>query len=797
MRKTATGAENESVHRPLPAAALEMEPMSTQGLLEKIQRRRLPHWLVVYAAAAWGCTEATGFLIENYEAPQRLLDVVLFLLFVLLFVVMIVAWYHGERGPQRPTRMEGSLIGLLLCVAVAGSAWLVTTGEARAEPTVPEGVVVADLGEGSLAVLPFRSRVEVTDFDWLERGIAELLATNLAQIQGLRVVSSQRLLDLLGQLGIDPADGIPERVTPTLIELSGARLAVTGSVLGRAGDLTIAAELVDASTGEIRASANARGTDVFELVDDIAEDLRRGLGPVGVGAELAAVASLTTTDIDAYRAYEEGRDAFQHFRLGEAADHFERALEFDSTFVLARFRRALALYQLGSLSEAAEEATRARAELGRASERDRLFVEAFDRFSTDTTAAVATVRELVRKYPDDKDARIIFASILSRLRGPADPEARTLLLETLRLDPSYAPGYNILAYWYAGSGDLEAADSLSERYVELEPDEPNPWDSRGEILELSGRVEEGREAYRQALRIEPDFRFSINHLARSYLRQDDPSGARRELGPLLESPVAEVRIRARALEADSYLWEGAVDLALAAYEAAEDEAERVGLAGLRAWRLRDLVQVRLALGEHARAIEMAETIRALEPLDGWWITALFDSLLQTRGTDELERRKSMVLSVLADDPRTADRVPVISRLIDVWIAYSRGDHREVVDLAYELPAGMRPGVVTSWPVFRSLLELGETDELLRAVDEYRDPNLFAQGPRFQPIRVRWAQYFEARAYEAAGDTAAAVAAYGRLVRGLGDGLLRFPAISDASARLQALAGTEDEENDSR
>ena len=759
--------------------------MSVESLFATIQRRRLPHWLVVYAATAWGCLEATGFAIDNFGAPQGLLDVVLFLLVVLLPTVVVITWYHGERGPQRPTRVEGALLSTLFVIAVGGTAWIVSTGS-ELGASVPDDILTVDLGERSLAVLPFRSTVDDSGLDWLDRGIAELLSTKLAQIDDVRVVSSQRLFDLLGQLGVRSGGAVPDAIAPVLVELSGARLVVTGSVFGTPDDLTITSELVEASSGHIRASASARGDDVIALVDEVAVRLRDGIDPATERAELVSIASLATSSVDAYRAYDDGRRASQRFLHAEAAAHFERALELDSTFALARFRRGLSLYQLGRISEAAGEIRRARSELGPASERDRLFVTGVDQFASDTAAALATVRQLVRKYPDDKDARIIFASLLAGLRGAGDAEARALLHETLLLDPSYAPGYNVLAYSYAGSGDLEAADSLSRRYVELEPDQPNSWDSRGEILELTGRVGEAREAYRKALTLRPDFRFSLNHLARSYLSEDDPEGARRELERFSTSELPEVRIRAAALTADTYLWEGSVDEAVAAYEWAEREAEAAGLSDLRVWRLRDLVQLRLALGQYAGAIEAADEIRPLEPLDGWWITALYDSLTAAGDAREMERSRRRVVSETEADSLAPDRPEVIGRLIDLWIAHVRGDHEQVLTLASTLPESLRTGVLTGWPVFESMLQLGRTNELMPLLHEYRSPGLFSRGPRFRPFRVRWAQYFEGRAYEAAGDTVAAVAAYDALARAMGDGLHRFPRLADVPVRLENL-----------
>ncbi len=760
--------------------------MSNRGVLEALRRRRIFHWLLVYAAGAWASAEATGFLVDNYGLPRTLLDVVLFLLLVSLFVLLVLVWYHGERGPQPVGRTEGGLLAALAAVGLAGSLWI-ASGDARPGPLAAVEPVVADLGERSIAVLPFRSSVEDASLGWLDRGIAELVSTHLAQLGDLKVVSGQRIFDLLSQLGAAEDGPVPEALEHRLIRVSGARSIVRGSVFGQGGDLTIAATLADAASGEIQASATARGADVFRLVDEVATSLRAQLSRAGSPAgQLASTRVLTTPDIEAFRAYQQGREAHLRFRYGDAVRHFQQAVELDSAFALAHFRLALALSALGRSSEATMHARAARANLEAASERDRLFVEGIGQFADDTTAAITTFRELVGKYPDDKDARIFFASLLAQRRGAGDPEARRLLTQTVRLDPAYAAGYNMLAYFHLDVGDLEAADSLVERYVELEPEEPNPWDSKGEIRELSGRHEEAREAYRQALRVQPDFRFSLNHLVRSYLTEDDPVGARRELSTYRASPLAEVRIRALALEGDTHLWRGEMDEGLADFEAAEREAVVAGRPDLRAWRLRDIVQTRLALGEFAAAREAAETIRQFEPLDGWWITVLYDSLLTVGDLEAMTLWKPRVEAQLSANPLTRDQVPLISRLIEMWIAHGRGEHATVLTLVADLPPIWQTGALSAWPVFRSMLDLGQTDALLDALERYRNPNVFTRGPRFFPLRMRWAQYFEARAHEAVGDTTAAVAVYQALVDGMGAGLERIPWLSDAPDRLQAL-----------
>jgi hypothetical protein len=60
--------------------------------------------------------------------------------------------------------------------------------------------------------------------------------------------------------------------------------------------------------------------------------------------------------------------------------------------------------------------------------------------------------------------------------------------------------------------------------------------------------------------------------------------------------------------------------------------------------------------------------------------------------------------------------------------------------------------------------------------------------------MRWVQYFEARAYEAAGDLEGAAEGYEALLQGMGAGITRFPVLSDTPLRLESVRGTDDEAN---
>jgi CBS domain containing-hemolysin-like protein len=122
--------------------------VSDQSLIEALRRRKFSHWILAYAAAAWAVAEATGFAIDNYAVPRRLLDVVLFLILVFFFVLIVLVWCHGEQGPQRVSQREGGLLGVLFAVAAIGSVWIATADRVPAAAIAVEDFVVADHGEG-------------------------------------------------------------------------------------------------------------------------------------------------------------------------------------------------------------------------------------------------------------------------------------------------------------------------------------------------------------------------------------------------------------------------------------------------------------------------------------------------------------------------------------------------------------------------------------------------------------------------------------------------------------------------
>jgi tetratricopeptide (TPR) repeat protein len=762
-----------------------------ERLITILRERRVIPWLIGYAAVSWGLAEATGFAVDNYDVSRRLLDVVVFLIIVFFPAMLVLVWYHGEKGRQQVGRIEAILLMALAAVAIGGSFQIATraqsTGQAAAQTEFGSAPVV-DLGDGSVAVLPFRNSIDDPTLDWLDRGVSELIATHLAQLESLRVVSGQRLFDIMRQEGLDDTVEIPSGHEARITRQAGARFMLTGAVYGRTGDLTMTATLADSRTGEISASANARGPDVFALVDQISAEMSSQITGQPRGAtQLTSVAQMTTTSLEAFREFQLGIQATERYETREAADRFRTAVAIDSAFALAHFRLGLVLTGMADLTGAAVHFERARAHLTTASERDRLFIEGMIHLlDGETEEGDETLRELVTKYPDEKQARVQFAAILGARRGTNDPEARQLLEEILQLDPTYGNGYNVLAYSYAGEGDYETADSLLQLYLEVAPNEPNPYDSRGEMLESAQRHEEAREMYREALAVRENFSPSLMHLGRSFLTSGEPARGREEISAYAESDIPEIQVEAEIQIGDSYLHEGEVDAAMEHYQQALDAALVSGESDLPTMPMYKLMGMNLYMHRFREAARVASLIREIQPLADYPIAVGFDSLGVQGNIPALEALKEEVEARYAADRRLQPLAPNISLSMEAWIAHWRGDHERVIEIAEERNRlnGLR--LMHFVPELPALIALGRPEKILELVQEFREPNILERDARFPPLRNRYLQYWEARAYEEMGQAAEAIQVYRMLLDEFGDAVGRFPMIADAPTRLAAL-----------
>ena len=407
--------------------------------------------------------------------------------------------------------------------------------------------------------------------------------------------------------------------------------------------------------------------------------------------------------------------------------------------------------------------------------------------SGDLDGGEQRLRGLIERYPDDKEARLTLASV-KRGREGSGPEVARLIEETLRLDPLYTIGYNELAYTESGRGNHDSALALIDTYVRLEPGEPNPLDSRGELLARAGREEEARQSFHEALVLDPSFTLALRHLLASHLRASDVPGALAAMDPFTRSADPRVRMIARALEAEARFWAGDFEAGLAALEASVNDPRPH--AGQQVNSLRSHLFALLQLGRYEEALALGPRMVEIAPLEG--AEGLVEIVAAGERGDirELSSASDRMVERFNVDANLDFLLPVAINMGEIWKAFYRGEHERVVELAASAPFA-RDDTGTEqlgYPVMRSLLALGRGEEALSHVDVARSAGITGVPGTWDSLTRRILQYYEGRARELTGDTAGAAAAYRELVDGWGDAVSEVPLVADAAQRLAALEG---------
>ena len=80
--------------------------MSAPNFFSELKQRKLVQWSVAYVAAAFALLQGIDIVAQRFGWPEQTMRLVIITLSVGLFVTLVLAWYHGDRGAQRVSGAE-------------------------------------------------------------------------------------------------------------------------------------------------------------------------------------------------------------------------------------------------------------------------------------------------------------------------------------------------------------------------------------------------------------------------------------------------------------------------------------------------------------------------------------------------------------------------------------------------------------------------------------------------------------------------------------------------------------------
>jgi tetratricopeptide (TPR) repeat protein len=242
----------------------------------------------------------------------------------------------------------------------------------------------------------------------------------------------------------------------------------------------------------------------------------------------ATAIPLTTASDEARRLYLDGRALSEQLRAHDGRRLYEQAVAKDPSFAMAHYQLAV---NSATAKDFFEHLKHASALAGGASEGERLTIAALEAGgNADPAKALATLQELVTKYPRDERARQLLGTAYFG-RQEYD-KAVEQYREATAINPGFPPAYNLLGYAARNLEKYDDAEAAFRKYIELIPGDPNPYDSYAELLMKTGRFDESIAQYRKALSLDSNFVASRVGIANNLMLQGKPSEGLAEMDRL-------------------------------------------------------------------------------------------------------------------------------------------------------------------------------------------------------------------------------------------------------------------------
>ena len=681
-------------------------------LFRELRRRHVIRSAVTYVVAAWVVVQGADLLVEAFDAPAWVMQLVVALSVLGLPVVLAISWFYeitsdGIRRTRdieeddvtaRPVDRRISVIVIALLIAALG---LSIYGNLR-EPEAPAEIV-------SVLIADFDNR---TDQELYSGVVEDFLVVGLEVAPFVDAYSRKTASQIAAQIDGGKAGKALDMETATLVALrEGINIVIAGAIERREDDLAITIEGVSAGDQQqlfALTEAVAAEADVLSAIAGVAKNLRIELG----NAEKPDVAgegeSFAVTNLEAAAMYLKAQDLQLDRRLEEAVGFYEKALDLDPEFARAYAGLALTQQYLGQSEQATANWKEALARLNRLTERGRLrtlgnyyminqgdYPRALDTYETliakypadnvgannlavtafytmDFERALEMGREVARRYPRHSGYRANFA--LYAMYAGNFEEAREVSSALIIDDPSSAYAFIVQALSSLVVGDYAGAEAAYAQLVEL--------DRFGRSIGLEGQADLAiyRRDFQRAIgilkaAIAEELAANAAHtvalkqvmLAEALLASDRPDDAAAALGAALGSGIGDPAVLVPA---------AMTAIGLGDLDTAASIADSLGAslsAQKRAYAKAVRAEIAAAGGDLASALRLLD--EALSGADFWQIHLMRARLLLDAGRNGEARAELAICSARLGEGIAVylnDR-PSFRRLADLDALQRRAD----------------------------------------------------------------------------------------------------------------------------
>lgn len=443
----------------------------------RLADRKLLQWAFAYAAGAWLTLEVVQYLTDMFGWSPSVPRTATVLAGVGLLLVLVLAWFHGEKGGQKVGGLEVALIGALILLGAVG---VMTLGRVSPERASSEGVwTVASLSpeavDRRLAVLPLANlSADPEANEYLVDGLHEEIRSRVSKIRGLDVPARTSLMRFKNR---------EESSVSEIATRLGSRYVLDGSVRRLADQIRISVQLIDSHTGSERwgqsYDRSLSASALFDIESDVALEIARALEIQLSLTERTSIEERGTDSDEAYDLYLRGLYEWLKYSpasLRRGNELFRQAVDLDPGFAKAWSALGGSFAGMGNF----------------------WVVTPDDAFPQAKWAA----QRAIDLDPDLAQAHVMLAWVHFSYEYDWQ-ETDRLVRRALELSPGEQEPHYLRGYWLQAMGRFEEAVLEGRRLLELDPLSAPMYSTAATFLYLARRYEESLETARRGASLDP------------------------------------------------------------------------------------------------------------------------------------------------------------------------------------------------------------------------------------------------------------------------------------------------------
>jgi serine/threonine protein kinase/tetratricopeptide (TPR) repeat protein len=380
----------------------------------------------------------------------------------------------------------------------------------------------------SLAIMYFKNNTGDNSLGHWSVALSDLLITDLSQSKYIKILSGERLNQILAQLNLSESGSYSSDVLKEVSSRGGVETVLLGNFTKAGNNFRINITLQDGMTGELIASDKAEGLgeeSFYAMVDDLTRNIKKNLklSSEQIASDLdKEVGEITTSSPEAYRYYLEGRKHHSALEYEKSIESMEKAIAIDPEFAMAYRSLAMSYKTLGKYKEEDKYLQKAMEFSDRLTEREKLFLQGAFFYKSDLTfdKAIEAYNELLKIYPEDKIANHNLALVYHTLE---EWDKAIELYETAKkADTDFILSYTNLATCYAKKGMYNETIEVYEDCIRDFPDIPRGHRYLAYLYAYQGEYDLALNEMDKAIAINPTWnKARFYHLMGDYVKAEE------------------------------------------------------------------------------------------------------------------------------------------------------------------------------------------------------------------------------------------------------------------------------------